>query len=465
MTADAINVSTGNKVAFYGTAEKYLDTTISGGTAQCYIYGNIMSLINATDFASATALTEQAAFQRLFNENTCLLSHPSKKLVLPAITLTNNCYTNMFYGCTGLTTAPELPATTLANYCYSYMFSGCTGLTTAPALPATTLAVGCYTYMFKGCAGLTTAPALPATTLANSCYASMFNGCAGLTTAPALPATILANYCYDSMFYRCAGLTTAPALPATTLAYGCYEYMFYDCTGLTTAPELPATTLANMCYMLMFAGCTGLTTAPALPATTLAVRCYTSMFSRCKNLNAVTCLATDISATYATANWLDGVADTGTFTKAPGMTGWETDSASGIPEGWTVEDYTPTDSETPLTLEAKTDGTILVNNPKPGMQYSLNGGPKTDVTTTAINVSNGDKVAFYGNANSYQNTVISGGTAQCYIYGNIMSLINATDFASATALTEGAAFQRLFNENTCLLSHPSRKLVPLTAPA
>lgn len=36
----------------------------------------------------------------------------------------NYCYHSMFYGCTGLTTAPELPATTLANNCYENMFTG-----------------------------------------------------------------------------------------------------------------------------------------------------------------------------------------------------------------------------------------------------------------------------------------------------------------------------------------------------
>ena len=43
-------------------------------------------------------------------------------------TLANFCYSHMFYGCTGLTSAPELPATTLANSCYSYMFYGCVQL-------------------------------------------------------------------------------------------------------------------------------------------------------------------------------------------------------------------------------------------------------------------------------------------------------------------------------------------------
>ena len=36
----------------------------------------------------------------------------------------------------------------LSNECFYCMFYGCTGLTTAPALPATTLAYGCYSSMF-----------------------------------------------------------------------------------------------------------------------------------------------------------------------------------------------------------------------------------------------------------------------------------------------------------------------------
>ena len=66
-------------------------------------------------------------------------------------TMVNYCYEYMFYGCTSLTTAPELPATTLADYCYNGMFYGCTSLTTAPELPATTLASWCYSNMFNGC--------------------------------------------------------------------------------------------------------------------------------------------------------------------------------------------------------------------------------------------------------------------------------------------------------------------------
>lgn len=37
-------------------------------------------------------------------------------------------YGGVFYGCTGLTTAPALPATTLTDTCYANMFYGCTKL-------------------------------------------------------------------------------------------------------------------------------------------------------------------------------------------------------------------------------------------------------------------------------------------------------------------------------------------------
>lgn len=198
--------------------------------------------------------------------------------------------------------------------------------------------VGEYTYwqMFYGCTYLTTAPELSATTLANSCYREMFKGCSSLTTAPKLPATTLANNCYRAMFSGCA-FTIAPKLPATTLASYCYYYMFENCTSLTNVQTtLPATTLATYCYQRMFTGCTSLTTAPELPATTLKTYCYNNMFNGCTSLNYVKCLATDISASNCTSYWLKSVASSGTFVKPASMTSWTT-GTSGIPSGWTVQ--------------------------------------------------------------------------------------------------------------------------------
>ena len=304
-----IPVVAGDKVQLFGDNPTYSSVRIQGdGLSK--VYGNIMSLISSSDYSNMTELKGSFAFSGLFKDNTKLTD--ASGLILPATTLAEGCYLNMFYGGTALTQAPALPATTLTEYCYASMFYGCTSLTTAPELPATTLA--------------------------DYCYFNMFCGCTALTQAPALPATTLADCCYTFMFYGCTSLTEAPALPATTLTVSCYGYMFSDCTALTEAPTLPASTLANHCYSNMFKGCISLTEAPTLPATTLADGCYSYMFNGCTSLNAVTCLATDISFKEdATTDWLSGVAATGDFTKAAGSS-WST-GPSGIPTDWEEHDY------------------------------------------------------------------------------------------------------------------------------
>lgn len=373
-SAPTITVNTGDKIKFRGSNTSYSDyassySTFGSSTAVFAVEGNIMSLINSTNFATLTALQSKYTFNGLFNNCKGLTS--AENLVLPATTLADSCYYNMFYGCSSLTTAPKelpadtlttncyvqmfcnctsltkvpkLPATTLATYCYRYMFGGCTSLTTAPELPATTLANNCYYQMFYKCSSLATAPALPARTLANYCYYYMFLGCTSLTEAPELPATTLAQNCYDSMFYGCKSLTQAPVLPANSLARNCYKYMFAGCTSLTTAPELPATTLAQDCYNSMFDSCTSLVNAPELPAEILDSGCYSYMFYGCAKLKYIKCLATDISASGCLSNWVDGVAATGTFVKSLNMSEWTT-GINGIPNGWTVLNYVPS----PLT--------------------------------------------------------------------------------------------------------------------
>ena len=369
-SAPTITVNTGDKIQFRGSNTSYGEyassySTFGNSTAEFKVEGNIMSLIDKNNFATATTLESNYTFNGLFNGCTRLTS--AENLILPATTLADGCYYNMFAGCSSLTTAPKelpadtlttncyaqmfwnctsltkvpkLPATTLATYCYSSMFAGCKSLTTVPELPATTLATNCYYNMFKNCTSIITAPALPANTLANSCYRDMFYNCTSLTTAPELPATTLTYQCYNSMFYGCKSLTQAPVLPANSLVGDCYKYMFAGCTSLTTAPELPATTLAQDCYNSMFDSCTSLTTAPELPATILDSGCYSYMFYGCTKLKYIKCLATDISATNCTKNWVDGVAATGTFVKSLNMSGWTT-GISGIPEGWTVLNYVP----------------------------------------------------------------------------------------------------------------------------
>lgn len=165
-------------------------------TAPCYLYGNVMSLLYKENFATATTLPRDFIFHNLFagseESPRAIYSHPTKDLLLPATTLTEECYSGMFeYTC--LTRAPELPAETLAKRCYWCMFLGCTSLTTAPKLPSETLAEGCYSRMFEGCTSLTKAPVLPAPTMVDDCYYNMFKGCSSLNEVECL-ATSFGSY-------------------------------------------------------------------------------------------------------------------------------------------------------------------------------------------------------------------------------------------------------------------------------
>ena len=231
-SAPTISVVSGDTVQFRGNNTSYAATYGSNPSysaynyfsvsSQCKIKGNIMSLINSTNFANLTKLSSTYTFGYLFSNCTGLTD--ASELLLPATTLTNYCYLNMFRGCTSLTQAPELPATTLTQNCYASMFTGCNSLTTAPELPATTLAERCYIYMFSDCTSLVNGPSsigTSATTMTATACTSMFQNCNSLTTAPELPATTLANYCYQYMFSNCSNLNYIKCLATDISATNC----------------------------------------------------------------------------------------------------------------------------------------------------------------------------------------------------------------------------------------------------
>ena len=181
---DSFNVSVGDKVRFKGNNTAYgvhnfNYNTFNGSTASFNVQGNIMSLTNGDSFANATTFKSNYVFVYLFN-NANIIN--AKNLVLPATTLADDCYQDMFRGCTSLVTAPTLPATTLADYCYQYMFSGCTSLVTAPTLPATTLANYCYNYMFRDCSSLNYIKAMFTTTPSTTYTSSWVSGVASTGT-------------------------------------------------------------------------------------------------------------------------------------------------------------------------------------------------------------------------------------------------------------------------------------------
>ena len=111
----------GGNESFSTSSSDYYNINVSGeGTVN--LSGNIMSLLDRSRVIDSVP---KYAFYKFCKSDKIV---DASNLKLPATTLAPGCYSSMFFGCTNLTTAPDLPATTLATECYSYMFSGCGSL-------------------------------------------------------------------------------------------------------------------------------------------------------------------------------------------------------------------------------------------------------------------------------------------------------------------------------------------------
>ena len=430
-----IDVNEGQTVQFFGNGteitaygdEQGDNYTHFGSDVKCYIYGNIMSLVDETGFAKATELTADYAFQLLFNGFSNLSNHPSRKLVLPAMTMTKECYYGMFFG-SGLTEAPALPAQKLAERCYKNMFYGCSSLTAAPELPATTLKKQCYYGMFQNCTSLTTAPLLPAPELAQQCYNWMFYGCTNLNAVTCLATNISAQSATSGWLNGVAATGT-----------------------LTIAKGMENNWTPN--------------SANGIPS-----GWTTDVYGFKVKLAAGTADAGNWTATLGTSTTAEPL-PVGGLNEGDAVT-LTYGGRLKVKNVTATTDYDPL--ATPLTIEAITPGTIQVymtGTLSSGMKYSVNGGTKTLITeSTDITVAKDDKVQFYGNGTQTKvyggKTVVSiqgtGDGFQTKVYGNIMSLLDETGFATKTDLPEADyVFFGLFKNNTTL-TDASELLLPAT---
>jgi len=192
-------LTAGDEISFRRDNDNFSSARFVGDSnLKIDIYGNLMSMQYGSGFSGQTEirnLEKTEIFEHLFDGMGVV---DASELLLPAMTLSKNCYRYMFSGCTDLLYAPELPAMTLANGCYNNMFRGCTSLVSAPELPATILANQCYDAMFQGCTSLTVAPELPSESLNRECYYRMFRECSNLSYIKCLATDIsAANSTFD----------------------------------------------------------------------------------------------------------------------------------------------------------------------------------------------------------------------------------------------------------------------------
>ena len=107
------------------------------------------------------------------------------------------------------------------------MFRACSALENVSGieLPAMTLSLDCYRELFRECAKLTTCPVLPAPTLVKECYRQMFSN-SGIKTIVCLATDISATDCLNEWmsgvgntgtFYKASGVEyprTAHGIPS-----------------------------------------------------------------------------------------------------------------------------------------------------------------------------------------------------------------------------------------------------------
>ncbi len=167
-----------------------------------YIAGNIMSLLADKDNLSESAF--HGAFSKGKNGNDeievkYIDISDDDPLILPATNLPPRCYTQMFRNCTKLTRVPAFRVETVGiRSCYN-MFRNCSSLITTEGieLDAMELTEDCYRELFRGCSKITSIPILRAPTLAKSCYQQMLSGCTSLGTVVCLATNISASDCLN----------------------------------------------------------------------------------------------------------------------------------------------------------------------------------------------------------------------------------------------------------------------------
>ena len=385
----------------------------------------------------------------------------------------------------------------------SRMFHNCQQLTSVNLSGLNTAKVIDMSYMFISCSSLTTVNLSDWNTAKVFNMSGMFQGCSSLTTLDLSDWNTANVTDMSSMFLNCSSMTTLNLSNWNTANVTNMSRMFQDCSSMTTLDLSDWNTAKVFNMSGMFQGCSSLMFIYVGDGWSAGdhVNVSTSMFEGCKKLpnykssvvdktNAHTGEGgylsvkssgggTDPAADSYTISLNDGEENPTTWTAKVGdATDFSPLPIEGVAEGESVTlKYSGTRKvksitvntdavdlkATPLTIEAITNGAIVVNSPKDGMKFSKDGGQTKMTVVSNINVAAGDKVSFYGSATSYHGTFIvgSGDGFTCKVYGNIMSLVDETDFANVTTLPANSTFRQLFMANTCL-TDASGLLLPAT---
>ena len=229
----------GNNSAYATSSSAYFHFRCTGYSV---VGGNIMSLIYGDNFKGQTTLSSTYAFNSLFKSAGYLMS--ISNLRLPATSIPNYAYQNMFYGNNINDMIPEIPATYVGFYGMSNMFGSCTSLNDVPDLSTITRVNGyAFANMFSNCSALTVLPDFHnvGTIEYWAPWRYTFSGCTSIVDARwnkngsrLLPDHLTVSdggSAYEQMFRGCTGLKYAPELTDKNPHTGEFNNMFNGCTN------------------------------------------------------------------------------------------------------------------------------------------------------------------------------------------------------------------------------------------
>ena len=192
--------------------------------------------------------------------------------------------TNMFGGCSSLTTLDLSTFTTNNVVNMAGMFSGCSGLKELKIDGFVTNNVKSMTSMFSGCSALTDLDLSNFNTENVTNMYGMFDGCSALTNLNLRSFnTGKVNYMSD-MFRYCSSLETLDLSSFETGSVSLMQNMFSFCNNLKhlDVSRFNTSNVEKMYYM--FSGCSSLTTLDVSNFDTSKVTDMNSMFDGCSSL-------------------------------------------------------------------------------------------------------------------------------------------------------------------------------------
>lgn len=198
--------------------------------------------------------------------------------------------------------------------------------------------------LFQGCTTLVSIANLKFsnTNVKEWAFNSMCSGCINLEDTMDLKAIItIGARGMENMFFGCVKLKEHPDVRnATTVGDNGMYFMCSQCTNLTTSPDVRSVTTVGVNGMHgMLSSCSALETPPDVRnVTTVDTRGMSNMLRACSVLQYAYAPNISVWSTTNFTEWLGYVAASGTIYKPSGLS-IPTNTTSGVPTGWTTQDY------------------------------------------------------------------------------------------------------------------------------